>query len=158
MCHRGLSGKTSTWENITLLDLRRNNLQTIPSMMFHLPLLGTLLLNNNKLEVLPEVKWISESLNHLYLSNNKLKDLPNSISSSNLRTLYLDNNQFTHIPECVCRLAALKTLNICNNHDLFWIPLEIGLLSKLTTFQFDKAVRGSIVCFANTNPRISSSI
>lgn len=124
------------WSSITLVDLRRNNLETIPSMLFHLPLLGTLLLDNNKIKELPNAKWITESLNHLYLSHNRLSDLPMVLGSSNLRTLYLDNNSFTSIPKCVCRIAGLETLDISQNQ-LEWIPLDIGLLSKLSCFVFD---------------------
>ncbi|XP_031569530.1 leucine-rich repeat serine/threonine-protein kinase 2-like isoform X2 [Actinia tenebrosa] len=133
--HRGPLG-VCKWNNITLLDLRRNNLETIPSMIFHLPLLGTLYLDNNKLVDLPNAKWISDSLNRLYLSHNQLSHLPSVLGSSNLRTLYLDNNMFRSIPECVCKIAGLETLDIIENQ-LEWIPLEIGLLSKLTSFHFD---------------------
>lgn len=133
--HRGPLGDCE-WSSITLLDLRRNNLETVPSMIFHLPLLGTLYLDNNKLKELPNAKWISDSLNHLYLSHNKLSQLPSVLGSSNLRTLYLDYNQFTSIPECVCKIAGLETLDISKN-SLEWIPWEIGLLSKLTSFEFD---------------------
>ncbi|KAK3746524.1 hypothetical protein QZH41_016737, partial [Actinostola sp. cb2023] len=138
MSHRRqFSAKVLQWGSITRIDLRRNNLTQVPSMIFQLPLLSNLLLSNNKLKDLPELRWISESLNHLYLSHNALKSLPMTFSWSNLRTLKLDGNGFTEVPRCVCELSALETLNIRGN-PISALPLKLGLLSKLSTFEFER--------------------
>ncbi|KAK3746523.1 hypothetical protein QZH41_016736 [Actinostola sp. cb2023] len=138
MSHRRqFSAKVLQWGSITRIDLRRNNLTQVPSMIFQLPLLSNLLLSNNKLKDLPELRWVSESLNHLYLSHNALKSLPMTFSWSNLRTLKLDGNGFTEVPRCVCELSALETLNIRGN-PISALPLKMGLLSKLSTFEFEE--------------------
>ncbi|MDB9465450.1 COR domain-containing protein [Dolichospermum circinale] len=103
----------------------------------------TLDLRNNQLTTLPEAIAQLSNLTGLYLANNQLTTLPEAIAQlSNLRELYLSYNQLTTLPEAIKQLSQLEKLDLRGNQ--LNIPAEIlgsswdslGKPSEILTYYF----------------------
>ncbi|MFM6621944.1 MAG: COR domain-containing protein [Dolichospermum sp.] len=115
----------------TTLDLRNNQLTTLPEAIAQLSNLSGLDLRNNQLTTLPEAIAQLSNLRELYLSDNQLTTLPEAIAQlSNLTVLYLRNNQLTTLPEAIAQLSNLSGLYLSNNQ-LTTLPEAIKQLSQL---------------------------
>jgi hypothetical protein len=81
------------FENVTILDLKKSQLNYLPPSILHLlSKLESLDLSNNNLAVLPpEIKEL-KSLKTLKASNNKLAELPKEISELQLDVCILTEN------------------------------------------------------------------
>ncbi|MEH2125888.1 COR domain-containing protein [Nostoc sp.] len=119
-------------EKATELDLRNNQLSSLPPEISQLSSLTTLSLNDNQLSSLPpEISQLS-NLTTLYLENNQLSSLLPEISQlSNLTTLSLNDNQLSSLPPEISQLSSLTKLNLSKNQ-LSSLPPEISQLSSLT--------------------------
>lgn len=125
------------------IDLRNNSLYSVPEKLFQLTSLNTLMLSHNKLrELPPKLKWITPALRTLHLSDNTLSTLPDCFADTKIIELYLDVNKFRYIPECVCDMISLETLNIEENPRVTQIPDALGKLRHLHTFKFDESKVG----------------
>jgi internalin A len=117
--------------NLTVLYLSNNQLTTLPEAIAQLSNLTVLDLRNNQLTRLPEAIAQLSHLTALGLSNNQLTRLPEAIAQlSHLRVLYLSDNQLTRLPEAIAQLSNLRELYLSNNQ-LTTLPEAIAQLSNL---------------------------
>ncbi len=122
-----------TKENITvrMLDLRLNELTTLPELIGDLQSLEILDLVNNELRTLPESIGRLQGLKQLHLRNNRLITLPKSIGDlQSLEMLYLVNNRLITLPDSIGGLQSLKELHLSYNY-LIRLPESIGQLQNL---------------------------
>lgn len=127
---KNLSPELWKFDHLTVLLIKNNNLQRIPSDISRLC-----------------------SLLHLDLSGNKLRSLPVELGDMiHLRELYLDNNAIRILPCELGRLFLLQQLGISGNplsHDILSMSIEPHGTSKLLTFLLDN-LAGTFVCFLIT--------
>lgn len=113
------------------LDLRGQNITSIPVEVFTKPLvqnLTVLELSGNDLQSLPREISLLVRLEELYLANNGLKSLPKEIEDlSNLRRLNLVHNGFQEVPFCLSSLCMLQWLNLSGNVIEIVPPWLLGL-------------------------------
>lgn len=138
---------------ISDLNLSHNNLHKVPVELTTICALKTLNLSSNKIEELPTLQFL-EKLEDLNLRNNKLKIMPdvsncvklhsldlsqNAITELDgkvfnnlmvLRVLYLSENKLQSLPDEICNLAALISLDVsCNS--LTELPSKLCTLKRL---------------------------
>lgn len=112
------------------LDLSCNDISTVPrTFCCKMSQLRTLNLKQNQIQTLPiEIKFL-KSLNNLDLSNNQLRMLPSTFSDlRNLRVLSVSNNNLSQLPAFKKDDIRLKKLDVSFN------PLD-GALSGPNTFE-----------------------
>lgn len=96
---RSISETVKGLSSLTYLDLRSNQLSSIPRELCFLPI-RVLLLANNKLMALPEELGRMDKLTELDASCNILTNLPPRLGDlKNLKFLSLRNNQLIYIPK-----------------------------------------------------------
>ena len=141
-------------ENLKLLDLRNNVLQTFPPYLSELSNLEELHVNNCQLASLPnefanfqKLKTLDISnnfftelplcvtklhkLSKLYVSDGRLQTLCREIKSLvNLERLQLTSNELTSLPEELFQLVGLKKLYL-NNNKLTSLHHKVGELNNL---------------------------
>ncbi|KAL6340889.1 hypothetical protein AAG906_032000 [Vitis piasezkii] len=114
--------------------MSRNNFSgSVPSQLFHLPLLQYLSLDGNSFsgKVLVEIGNLS-SLQALSLSGNRFSGVLLSVSSKGLEFLDLsDNDLSTELPTEIGNLPNISTLALSNNRLTGGIPSSMQKLSKL---------------------------
>ena len=113
------------------LDLRYNDLTTLPPCLLELPSLQQLNLSHNKVTEIPDIPEWSSAITDLDLSNNQLQSLPMTTVAS-LRALNLSHNQFCQVPTCICSFTALHSLDLSDNPGIHALPAEMGKLTSLT--------------------------
>ncbi|MEH2308289.1 COR domain-containing protein, partial [Nostoc sp.] len=117
--------------NLQSLNLKSNQLSSLPPEIVQLTNLQSLYLNNNQLSSLPPEIGQLTNLQSLYLNNNQLSSLPPEIGQlTNLQSLYLESNQLSSLPPEFGQLTNLQTLNLESNQ-LSSLPPEIRQLSNL---------------------------
>lgn len=107
-----LEGPEAHLNSLTHLDLSLNPLDYLPSSLFHLPKLDTLILARchlDRIEVpLEGLRPVAPSLKTLDLSHNKFTTLPDSLAIlRSLEVLNMSSNELTAVPRCVSELPAL---------------------------------------------------
>ncbi|XP_037733345.1 PH domain leucine-rich repeat-containing protein phosphatase 2 isoform X2 [Chelonia mydas] len=139
--HNHVQSLPSLLEHIPLevLDLQHNLITKLPEMFFFKALnLRYLNASANSLESLPSVCPGEESLSMLqllYLTNNNLTDqcIPDLVGHANLRVLHLANNQLQTFPASkLSKLEQLEELNLSGNK-LKTIPTTIANCKQLHT-------------------------
>lgn len=124
--------------NLRTLDLRDNQIRSLPAYIDKLRHLSELRLDNNPLGQLPgrPIKNL-RALRVLSLQNTGLDELPAELAGlTDLETLNLDLNHFSEFPELIARLPALRQLTLANNA-LDKIPRTIKDLVQLETLDLD---------------------
>ena len=116
---------------VVKLDLKYNQLSTIPKSLFSLPVLEELILSNNSLKKLTDVARLPENLAVLDVSHNKLTTLPDHVQAPNLRHLNISSNSFSKVPPCISSFVTLTDLNLSNNPSILELPVQMGRLSML---------------------------
>ncbi|XP_047143282.1 leucine-rich repeat serine/threonine-protein kinase 2 isoform X2 [Hydra vulgaris] len=119
------------------LNLSSNKLQEVPEELFRLPKLCSIDLSQNKLRHLPNVKEWSPSLTTITLKSNLLESFPSNVEGLLVKYLYLAYNRLDCVPESICNLKCLETLDISQNVDIHSLPVSMGKLSKLTQLDLD---------------------
>ncbi|XP_065658516.1 uncharacterized protein LOC136083035 [Hydra vulgaris] len=119
------------------LNLSSNKLQEVPEELFRLPKLRSINLLENKLRHLPNVKEWSPSLTTITLKSNLLETFPSNVEGLLVKYLNLASNRLDCVPESICNLKCLKTLDISQNVDIHSLPVSMGKLSKLTQLDLD---------------------
>jgi len=95
-------------------------------------------LSGLELDEIPSSVFELTSLRTLLLYNNNLSSIPSNIKSLNkLSSLSLNSNKFSEIPAEVCSITSLTELWICDNL-LTTIPIELKNLDKLFVFGFER--------------------
>ncbi|XP_047143604.2 leucine-rich repeat serine/threonine-protein kinase 2 isoform X2 [Hydra vulgaris] len=119
------------------LNLSSNKLQEVPEELFRLPKLRSINLSQNKLRHLPNVKEWAPSLTTITLNSNLLESFPSNVEGLLVKYLYLAYNRLNCVPESICNLKCLETLDISQNVDIHSLPVSMGKLSKLTQLDLD---------------------
>lgn len=118
----------------SFLDLRGLNITSVPREVFCKPLvqnLKVLDLSCNGLQSLPGCICHLAHLEELYVSHNNLKDLPKELGNlPNLKKLDLVHNSFQEVPFCISKLCKLEWLNLSGNL-VEIVPLWVFLLPHL---------------------------
>lgn len=127
-------------EQLTILDLSFNHLQTLPEEWDSVPSLKELYLTDNLLVGLSRGflnSHLKNSLALLDLSNNKLNHMhPDLCCFSNLVNLKLDNNSISIIPRTIRKMHRLQFFTICKNK-LTKVPLDFCQLRLEKLDMFD---------------------
>lgn len=136
---------------IKALKLSRNNLETLPKMIFQLPLLNTLDLSDNCLaDIDPAISQLTQ-LKALYLGDNKIRRLPAEINHlTNLLELNVSNNSLKKLPD-ISGLVHLRKLDISENA-LTTIPKEVCDLPRLQFLNISNIPLQAIPCELFENP------
>lgn len=122
--------------DLNYLNLRDNNLTSIPENISSLKNLEILRLDSNKLESLPNIENLT-SLNELDLSYNNLASVPCLGKLMNLKVLRLGNNlKLTGEIEGLEKLVNLKVLSLRKN-SLNNFPDSIKNLKSLRELYLD---------------------
>ena len=116
------------------LDLQSNGLADIPCSILELPRLVNLNLSNNCLTSLPDLppKWSSEraDLDNSYI---RITNTPGKPFAPSILTLNLADNDFHVVPQCICHMHTLMSLDLSNNKNITSLPLKMGNLRELKT-------------------------
>ncbi|VDQ09331.1 unnamed protein product [Trichobilharzia regenti] len=115
--------------NLEVINLGNNVFTDIPEAVYELTLLKSISIYNNRLQSIPSLLFGKDlvSLKYLSMSHNALKALPDSIVSnadSHLEYLNLGYNQILILPFNIHRLQRMKTL-ILHKNFLSRLP-EVG--------------------------------
>ena len=135
---------------LTLLNLARNELRSLPESIGNLTALTSLHLARNQLISLPDSFGNLIALTYLYLETNQLRSLPDSFENlTALIKLHLDSNKLTSLPESIGNLSALTRLDLTGNQ-LKLLPESFGNLSALTLLYLtSNQLRSLPVSFGN---------
>jgi Leucine Rich Repeat (LRR) protein len=118
-------------EHLQSLELRSNQLNSLPPEIGKLTSLQSLDLRNNWLSSLPPEIGKLTSLQSLDLRNNWLSSLPPEIGKlTSLQSLNLNSNQLSSLPSEIGKLTSLQRLELSSNR-LSSLPSEIGELTSL---------------------------
>jgi GTPase SAR1 family protein len=118
---------------VTELNLSRQELTELPSELFQLKDLTTLILNTNQLAELPTEIFQLTKLTELDLSDNELRTLSPHIGRlTNLTELSLGGNGLFSLPQEIVRLTNLTYLYLGANQ-LSTLPPHLFRLQKLTS-------------------------
>jgi Leucine-rich repeat (LRR) protein len=119
-------------KNLTLLNLSKNQLETIPDYIGLFPALKSLYISRNKLSTLPSSLQNLEHLEEIDLSyNKKVTAIPDFfIEMKALKRLDLTNNGLKHFPENLDKLSQVRLLNL-NSNKLTTLPESITNMKNL---------------------------
>lgn len=117
--------------NLLRLDLQHNSLQAIPGCLLQLPLLRNLNISHNMIQSLPVVDRWTSSLNILDIQGNFLYTFPECVDGATIQYLNLADNRLVKIPNGLCKLKSLTSLDIGGNKEIHDLPMQLGKLSKL---------------------------
>uniref|UniRef100_A0ACD5ZIZ0 Uncharacterized protein n=1 Tax=Avena sativa TaxID=4498 RepID=A0ACD5ZIZ0_AVESA len=140
---------------LLVLDVSRNQLQTVPDAIAGLEHLEELRLGSNALVALPDSIGLLSNLKILDVSGNKLRSLPDSISKCRslvelnasynvlvylptdighelvkLRKLWVHLNKLQSLPSSICEMRSLRLLDAHFN-ELHGLPSAFGDLAAL---------------------------
>ncbi|KAF8926078.1 hypothetical protein EDD21DRAFT_372276 [Dissophora ornata] len=124
---------------LVAVDLRANELTTLPEEFGKLSCLANLNLSSNKFTEIPQVVFTLATLFDLHLANNQLSGaLDLAIGNlSKLESLDLSGNNLTDLPEELSQLKALRKLNLSKNK-LERLPVSIvAKMPKLTELEIN---------------------
>ncbi|XP_064548543.1 leucine-rich repeat and calponin homology domain-containing protein isoform X2 [Drosophila montana] len=133
---RSIPESVKQLSSLTYLDLRSNQLGSLPREICFLPL-QVLLVSHNRLVALPdELGRLDQTLTDLDASYNQLAALPVRLGElRTLRSLSLRSNQLLYLPREVTCLS-LVSLDVSNNR-IASLPLEIRHMSTLVELQLE---------------------
>lgn len=101
------------FDSLRILDLRKNNLQTV-TLLGNCPKLEELHIGDNQLSEFSLPEGFAELL-YLYLPDNQIETLRFQSPLPKLKTLHLRNNQLQALPDNFLALDKLETLYLHNN-------------------------------------------
>jgi len=121
----------SQYNTLEKLELRKCNIEVLPSDIGQLKNLQSLDLWSNKLMHLPESLFTLKNLKLLHVGGNELNGISSSLSDlENLQILQIWGCNLDTVPKEVFNLKKLRLLNLSNNN-IEVIPDEIFTLSNL---------------------------
>lgn len=113
------------------LDLRINQIASLPQEIGKFTSLQRLYLDGNQLASLPDEIGKLTSLERLDLRGNQIAYLPKEISKlTSLERLDLRDNQIASLPKEIGKLTSLERLDLRGNQ-IAYLPNEIGKLTSL---------------------------
>ncbi|RDX83374.1 Plant intracellular Ras-group-related LRR protein 6, partial [Mucuna pruriens] len=120
--------------NMVVLDVRSNQLRTLPNSIGCLSKLKLLNVSGNLIEYLPKTIENCRSLEELNANFNKLIQLPEAIGFEliNLKKLSVNSNKLVFLPRSTSHLTALKVLDVRLNC-LRSLPEDLENLINLET-------------------------
>jgi PH domain/leucine-rich repeat-containing protein phosphatase len=103
--------------NLTVLDVSRNSLSTLPESLCDLPCLELIDASHNELTVLPpRIFWNVKKLHTLHVDHNKLTQLPERIDRCQIEVLTVQYNRLTLLPlSMLMWFHKLRHLNASTN-------------------------------------------
>lgn len=132
-----LDKKTHLLCNTTSISLRSNQLSEIPDFVFAAKKLRKLELKRNNVKTIPDKIKQLHRLEYLDVSDNKLDIIDNGIIElRELRNLRIHRNRIKSIPVTINRLLHLRSL-IAYNNRIKIIPKEILELEELTDLKLN---------------------
>ena len=128
-----IPSEVAKFRNLMKLQVASNELTFVPSEILELPLLKELDLSLNMIYSLPEALLgkFSPVLAVVNLSHNRLTTLPAYFVCGSIQHLDISHNYFKSVPECVCDLTHLESLNLSHNIEISRIPYGIGNLTHM---------------------------
>lgn len=125
---------------VTNLNCACNALQSIPSAIGRLRRLKILNLTGNRLNSLPDDIGKCHRLSTIYLNENRVDELPASLGQCiSLKELHLDNNVLTSLPLDLAKVReTLEVVSVRNNPTLSIIPTKMHGNSRVIIW---------IICF-----------
>ncbi|RLN92600.1 hypothetical protein BBJ28_00017183 [Nothophytophthora sp. Chile5] len=116
---------------LQVLIVSKNKLTVLPEELTHLTKLRVLEVSDNQLTALPEQLGDLTALEELRANRNQLTRLPSSLRSCRgLRVLHVFINALTELTDAVSSLSELEELNASNNQ-LRRLPSEVPLWKNL---------------------------
>jgi hypothetical protein len=130
---RQVPSELTKFKNLMKLQVASNQLTFVPSEILELPSLEELDMSFNSISSLPEALLgkLSPVLTDVNLSHNRLARLPAYFKSGSIRHLDISHCLFSVVPECVCGMTQLQSLNLSHNIEISHIPYGIGDLRKM---------------------------
>lgn len=124
--------------NLTILDMRGNNIKKIPNCIGTLTKLETLDLRKNKITKIPDYISYLRGLKYLNLQKNKIRKIPDSICNlTKLEELILSTNKIKIIPDSICNLSL-------NNFDVDFNQIkEMGNLNNVICSLFELSAKNN---------------
>jgi|GEM_PF-6553601 len=137
-------------DHINFLDLRGNELESVPEFLGQLKCLKYLKLSRNKITSLPSSVGQLVNLVELFVDDNQLEELPQSLGQLvKLRYLRLANNKLTSLPDSLSGAERLQELSLTNNQ-LTVLPRSLGQLRYLAVLSLGgNQIRSLPACFNN---------
>jgi Leucine-rich repeat (LRR) protein len=126
--------------NLVRLDLQKNCLHEIPPSLLTLPILRNLNVSFNFIKKIPTIENWSKYLNIFDIQRNLLTSFPDNVDAAALEYLNLKNNKLEKLPNGVCNIKTLTSLDISGNTEIRELPIQMGNLSRLTDFNIDGLV------------------
>ncbi|XP_054746561.1 protein lap1 isoform X2 [Anastrepha obliqua] len=118
-------------QNLRVLVVNNNNLESIPNAISALRQLQTLNLSRNSISTVPDNMKSCKNLTNLDLSCNNLKRLPNALTSLiTLKELFLNETCLEFLPANFGRLINLEVLELRLNN-LITLPKSMARLTNL---------------------------
>lgn len=123
--------------SVERLNLRKNRISKIHPRVFHMKKLRELNLEYNQLRNLPKSIGRCGSLQVLELKHNCLEVLPDEISDcEKLLMLDVSHNRLTNLPRTIDRFRSLRRL-LVNHNRLVSLPRELRFIETLMCFNCD---------------------
>jgi Leucine-rich repeat (LRR) protein len=123
--------------SLTFLDLKKNQLESLPSFKA-MNRLTYLDISQNSLESFPQLPTDS-SLDRLHMNNNRIKSI-NLAELLNLKDslteLHIHDNQLSEIPYDIGLMRCMKLLDVCNNN-VNDLPASLGWIDSLNRLAVD---------------------
>ncbi|KAF9573488.1 hypothetical protein EC968_008464 [Mortierella alpina] len=125
-----IDGRIHEFGALVAVDLRSNELTSLPEEFGQLERLVNLNLSSNKFTELPDVLFTLTSLLELQLGNNQLSGTLNPAigNLTKLESLDLSGNQLTELPQELEHLRALRKLLLSKNR---LERLNVGILAQM---------------------------
>ncbi|XP_037947426.1 leucine-rich repeat-containing protein 40-like [Teleopsis dalmanni] len=121
---------------LTELVVAKNFLKSVPSFISQFTRLAHINLSNNQLSVLPEEFGVLNTLREVNFCNNHFKSIPNCLYNlPNLEIILMGSNRIQMIdatPQGLGGLKRLATLDLSNN-DISHVPPILGNLQNITS-------------------------
>ena len=136
---KSLPKEIAQFSTLVKLQVASNEISIVHPEIFRLPNIENIDLSYNLIATLPEdlLAPVSPKLRSLNLSYNHLTSFPDYFGKTGLVQLDLSHNRLGEVPECVCSLRQLESLNLSHNRGIKKIPYEIGGLKMLKILSLD---------------------
>ena len=129
----------SNLQSLTVLDLSRNHITSVPYTVGDLHCCKELCLAHNDLVALPHTIAYMNHLQLLDVGHNRIAKMATDMFAGGLRgtlqVLRINNNQLDRLPRDVGRLSALEELDVSNNC-IYFLPSTIDGLERLNVLKF----------------------